>query len=294
MDKIKSAAKPYIFAILLAALQAIYYHIFVVPNHFAPAGINGIATMIEYKTNFSIGYFTFLVNLPLCILVFFLVNKKYGIMSFVFNIFYTVIYRLLQLLELENFKYDAGDHDTVFPVLIAGVLAGVVSGFSFKNNFASGGMEITSKIISAKKPGINFFMVNFALNAVIAFTSLFVYSDKGYLDYKPVALCIMYCFVSSFVGNYIIKGTKTAYKFTVITSKPDEIIDDITHIMRRGSTRIEGVGAYSGQERTVIICVVDRHQLNDFRNIIDNHPETFAFSETVTETYGNFKKLKHL
>ena len=96
------------------------------------------------------------------------------------------------------------------------------------------------------------------------------------------------------IGLYFGKGTKTAYKFTVITYRPDEIIDDITHIMRRGSTRIEGVGAYSGQERTVIICVVDRHQLNDFRNIIDNHPETFAFSETVTETYGNFKKLKRL
>ncbi len=294
MKRFKKAVLPYTMTAVMALLQSFYYHIFVVPNNFAPAGLNGVATMIQYKTGFSIGYFTLIVNLPLSVLVYFLVSKKYGVRSMVFTIIYSVVYRLMQLSGLNNFRYDAQGHDTIFPVIIAGVLAGVVSGMCFKYDFASGGMEITSKIISAKKPGTNFFMINFVLNAIIAVVSLFVYSDKGYLDYKPVALCITYCFVSSFVGNYIIKGTKTAYKFTVITSKPDEIIEEITTVMRRGSTRIEGVGAYSGQERTVIICVVDKHQLNDFRNIIDGHAETFAFSETVTETYGNFKKIKKL
>lgn len=294
MNKIKNTIMPYAVLLSMAVLLAFNYHLFIVPNNFAPAGLNGIATMIQYKTGFSISYVSLIINTPLCVAVYFFVNKKYGLRSLVFTLIYSGLYLVVQKLGLEELKYDAGGHDTVFPVIISGVLSGIVCGLAFKYDFGSGGMEITSKIINSKKPGTNFFMVTFTLNAIVATVSLFVYSDKGYLDYKPVALCIMYCFISNFVGNYIIKGTKIAYKFTVITSKPDEIIDDITHIMRRGSTRIEGVGAYSGNERTVIICVVDKHQLNDFRKIIDNHPETFAFSETVTETYGNFKKLKKL
>ena len=294
MNKIKNTIMPYAVLLSMAVLLAFNYHLFIVPNNFAPAGLNGIATMIQYKTGFSISYVSLIINTPLCVAVYFFVNKKYGLRSLVFTLIYSGLYLVVQKLGLEELKYDAGGHDTVFPVIISGVLSGIVCGLAFEYDFSSGGMETVSKIINSKKPGTNFFMVSFILNAIVATVSLFVYSDKGYLDYKPVALCIMYCFVSNFVGNYIIKGTKIAYKFTVITSKPDEIIDDITHIMRRGSTRIEGVGAYSGNERTVIICVVDKHQLNDFRKIIDNHPETFAFSETVTETYGNFKKLKKL
>ena len=53
-----------------------------------------------------------------------------------------------------------------------------------------------------------------------------------------------------------------------------------------------GTGVYSNTERDVIICVVSRHQIVDFENIIKKYPDTFAFVETVNETIGNFKKVK--
>ncbi len=55
----------------LAILMALSYQLFVVENNFAPEGLNGIATMIQYKTGFSIGYMSLLINVPLCILGFF-------------------------------------------------------------------------------------------------------------------------------------------------------------------------------------------------------------------------------
>ena len=135
-------------------------------------------------------------------------------------------------------------------------------------------------------------MVTFILNAVIAGVSLVVYSDKGYLDYKPVALCITYCFISNFVGNYIIKGAKTAYKFTIVTTHPDEICEEITHVLRHGATKIAAQGAYTGQEKTVLLCVVNKHQLTDFKKILDKYDNTFSFYEVVNETYGNFKHVR--
>ena len=153
-----------------------------------------------------------------------------------------------------------------------------------------------SKYISKKRPQLNFFWVTFTLNAVVAAASFFVYaqpSAQGMVyDYKPVCLCIMYCFISSFVGSYIIRGTKSAYKFTIITSHAQEISDEIIKNLRHGATRITGEGAYSANSRDVLICVVNKHQLVDFQKILKKYDDTFSFSEMVNETYGNFKQIR--
>lgn len=278
--------------ILMALLLAVNYHIFIVENNFAPAGLNGIATMIQYKTGFSISYMSLLINIPLCALAFFLVEKEYSVKTLVFTLVYSFSYLALQKLELDFLRYNAQGHDTIFPAIISGVISGLVSSICLKNNASTGGMDLISKYINKIKPETNFFMVTFILNAVIAGVSLFVYSDKGFLDYKPVALCITYCFVSNFVGNYIIKGAKTAYKFTIITTHPDEICEEITHILRHGATKMAAEGAYTNTVKTVLLCVVNKHQLTDFKKIIEKYDNTFSFYEIVNETYGNFKHIK--
>ena len=283
----------YLTIIGLALLLAINYHFFIVENDFAPAGINGISTMIQYKTGFSISYSSLIINIPLCIFAFFFVSKTYGVRSLVFTLFYSFFYLSLQKLGLEEYKYDAQGHDTIFPAIISGVISSFVCSICFKNETSSGGTETISKYISKKKPDFNFFIVTFIINACVAFASLFVYSKNGGLDYKPVALCVTYCFITYFVGNVLIKGTKNAYKFTLITSHPDEIIKEITTNLKHSATKIEVMGAYSGEGKTMLVCVVNKHQLNDFKNIIAKYPSTFAFSETVNETYGNFKYIKN-
>ena len=283
----------YAIIIAMALLQSVNYHFFIVENDFAPAGLNGVLTMLQYKTGISLSYTTLIVCMPLCVLLFFFVSRKYAVRSAVFTLVNSFSYLYLQYLGLDSFKYDAGGHDTVFPAIISGVLAGVISGLCFANHSASGGMEMVSKYISKVKPTMNFFVISFILNTIVAIVSLFVYSDKGFLDYKPVALCITYCFVSSAVGNYILKGSKTAYKFTVVTTHADEISEDIVHILRHGATKISATGAYTGNEKDVLICVVNKHQLPDFKKIVDKYDNTFSFYELVGETYGNFKHIKH-
>lgn len=292
MKKIMNGIFSNTAVILMAALLAINYHIFIVENHFAPAGLNGIATMIQYKTGFSISYMSLIINIPLCVLAFFMVEKAYSVKTLLFTLVYSFAYLFLQGLGLDFLKYNAQGHDTIFPAIISGVITGFVSGICLKNNASTGGMDLISKYINKIRPETNFFMVTFILNAVIAGVSLFVYSDKGYLDYKPVALCITYCFISNFVGNYIIKGAKTAYKFTIVTTHPDEICEEITHVLRHGATKILAEGAYTGKEKTVLLCVVNKHQLTDFKKILDKYDNTFSFYEVVNETYGNFKHVR--
>lgn len=287
----------YIKIILVAVLLAFDYQLFIVINDFAPAGLNGIATMIQYKTGFSIAYMSLLINVPLCILAYFFVDEIFAKRSLVFCLVYSFSFLYLQKLGLTAFQYDAGGHDTIFPVILSGVISGFVYGICFRNNASTGGTDIISKYISKEHPHLDFFWITFFINAVVAIASFFVYAnpdDAGALiyDYKPVCLCILYCFLSSFIGSYIIKGSKSASKFTVITSYANEIADDISKYLRHGSTKITAVGSYSNDEKAVLICVVNNHQVVDFKSILRKYSDTFAFCETVNETCGNFKKIR--
>ena len=285
--------------VALALLFALNYELFILKNNFAPAGFNGIATMIQYKLGFSNGYISLIVNVPLCIFAFFCINKEFAVKTFIFSVVYSVFILLLETVDLSRFQYDAQGVDTIYPVLIAGAVGGFIYGIAFRRDSSTGGADVVAKFVSQKDPMLNFFWINFAINAAIAVVSFFVYAqpdENGVLQYdlKPVCLCLVYCLLSSFVGNAIIKGTKSAYRFTVITSHAEEIDADIFEKLKHGATRIHAMGAYSHSSREMIVCVVNKRQIVEFKDILKKYDDTFAFVETVNETIGSFTNVtKH-
>lgn len=286
----------YIKIVLLAVLLGLNYELFIVGNHFAPAGINGVATMVQYKFGFSIGFMSLIINVPLCVFAYFFVDKDFAVKSLVFCVVYSVSYLIFQRLPLEPFQYIA-EEDTIFPVMIAGIISGVVYGVGFRVNASTGGTDIVAKYISKKDPTRNFFWITFSVNAVVAAISYFVYAQTGIngeliFDYKPVCLCIFYCFISSYMGNNILRGSKSAYKFIIITSHAEEIEKEIVQKIRHGATRINAEGVYSHYDKSVILCVVNKHQLVEFQDILRKYNDTFAVVESVNEIIGNFKVVK--
>ena len=284
-------ASGYLQIVFSAILLAFVYYVFIITNNFAPAGLNGIATMIQYKTGFSISYMSLLINVPLSVLAYFLVQKDFAVKTLLFSVVYSVSFLLLQNSTLDFIQYNALGHDTIYPVILSGVIGGAVYGTCFRNNACTGGTDVISRYINKIRPDTNFFAVTFILNGIVAVSSIFVYSE-GTLNYKPMALCILYCFLSSFVGNLLLKTTKTAYKFTVITPHNKALIAEITTKLHHGCTEMDVTGSYTGTKRTLLICVVNKHQLHDFQKILSKYPDTFSFFEVVNETYGNFKNIK--
>ncbi len=295
--KYKKPIFEYALIFIIGVVFALSYTLFVTPNDFAPSGINGIAVMVQYKLGFSIGYMSLIINVPLCILAYFLVDKKFAIKTLVFCVTYSLGYLFFSnVVDLSMFVYDAENVDTIYPVIIAGLISGFSYGVLFRVNACSGGTDIVGRYINKKKPFLNFFWVTFVLNAVIAAVSYFVYAKEieGAIvyDYKPVCLCLLYCFLASFIGNKIISGTKKAYKFIIITEHAEEIENEILVSLHHSATRLTGVGSFSYQEKQVLICVVNKHQVIDVQNMLKKYPDTFTFVELIDETIGNFKQIK--
>ena len=274
---------------ILAFLAALNYEIFVHPNHFAPAGINGIATMVQYLLNFSIGYMSLLINIPMLIFAAFLLNRSYSFRTLTYVLVFAVSLLVLQRMDLSAIQFVAEDNGSA---IMASIAAGFFNGFfyslSIRMGGSTGGTDIVGSFVHNKKPQYNMVWVVFSINVAVAVSSFFVYG----FTYEPVILCIIYCFVTSRVSDMIFKGARSAVRFEVITAYPEELSHELMTTLRHGCTVIPAEGMYSHSKKSVLICVVNRRQTVDFQNILKKYDHTFACVSDVSEIFGNFKKIK--
>lgn len=293
--KLLSYLKPAIVSVLFGVLNALSCKLFIVPNEFASSGVEGISVMINRLTDFNLAYIQLIFNLPLCIFAFFFIDRKFAVFTVVYSVTYSVAYLLFGMSDfLARFEYNALGQDTIYPVLIAGVISGAAYGFLFKENSSSGGVDILSRYINKRNPRFNFFYITFAINAAIAIASYFVFTTEidGQIvySYKPVCMCVLCDFISNFIGNLIIKGRESAYRFFVISDDVGEIEKEIAQNLIHTSTRFECYGSYTNEKKGGLMCIVTREEIVEFEKILKQHPDCFAYEMTVNKVIGYFDK----
>ena len=278
----------YAIILLLAFGNAVSYHLFVFPNRFAPSGLNGLCTIIQELFGLNVGYLSLIINIPLALVVFRLVNRKLAFRSMVYVLVFSAMLVVLEKVDLSNFAYSTDNGtSTILGPLVAGIISGFVYGILVKCSAYTGGMDYVASLIRIKRPDLNFFYVTFVINVAVAFISYFVY---GY-QIEPVLLCILYSFMSSTVSDNMLKSGRSAIRFEIITDTPEELSQAIIEKLHRSATLIPATGMYSGQEKNILICVINKSQIAALSKIIRNHPNSFAVMSSVNEVMGNFKKL---
>lgn len=278
----------YFVIILSAFLCAITYTIFVFPNKFAPAGLNGLCTLFQYLTGWNMGYLSLLLNLPLAIAVYRVVSKTLAIRALTYVVFFSVFLVILEQADLSAFLYSTENGtSTIMGPLVGGILVGAVISMLLRAGAYSGGTEYIASLIHKKRPEFNFFWVSFVLNCVVAILSFFVY------DYKiePVLMSILYSFASSAVMDKLNRAGRSAVRFEIVTKHPEELSRAIIETLHHSATLIPGQGIYKGENVSVLICVVNKSQVPLLSNIIRQIPQTFAVSDLVSDVIGNFKRL---
>ncbi len=270
----------------LALVMAISYQVFVFPNAFAPAGINGIATILQYLLHVSIGYLSLLINLPLILMAWKKVDPDFARKTLTFTLSFSIANLVLGHMDLGAIAYHTTSSAILGPVA-AGVVSGAVYGWVIRQNGSTGGTDIVAAWVRKKRPEASLVWVIFTLNATVAVLSFFVY---GY-QFEPVILCLIYCYLSSSISDTILKGGKSAMKFEVITRQPEALSHQLLQQLHHGVTVLQAEGMYSETPRCLLICVVNRHQVVQFREILSQFPDTFAYVSSVSETMGNFKHI---
>ena len=278
----------YLVICAVALMEALNYELFVFPNQFAPSGLNGICTMVQYVTGISVGYLSLVINIPLALWVYKSVSKPLAVRSMVYVVLFSVGLLIFDHVDLSAFAYST---DTGTSKILGPLVAGIVMGFGYsvlvRSSAYSGGTDFISALIHNRYPDKGFFGMSFTINACIAIASFFVY------DYQmePVILCILYSFTSTTVGERLMKSGRSAVRFEIVTDQPRELARQIIDKFHHSATLIPAKGMYSGRETNVLVCVVNKTQAAALAAIIKQFPHSFAVMSQVGQVVGNFKNL---
>lgn len=278
----------YLIIVLLAYVCALNYQLFVFPNRFAPAGLNGICTIIQYLSGISVGYLSLIINIPLAAYVYFKVGKSMAVRSMLYVLAFSLFLILLGKMDLSRFLYETENGTSkILGPLVAGVINGACYSVLLQLSASSGGTDFVAAMIHKIHPEQGFFWITFTLNMFVALSSYFVYD----FEMEPVILCILYSFMSSTVSDRLVKSRRSAVRCEVITDSPEEIAMEIIQRLHHSATLVPAKGMYSNKETNILVCVVNKAQLPILAEIVHSYPGSFAVLSDAARVEGNFKQI---
>ncbi|MFP5107797.1 YitT family protein [Neobacillus sp. C211] len=261
-----------------AALMAVGLEIFLVPNNVIDGGITGISIMLSYVTGWKLGIFLFILNIPF----FFIGYKQIG-KTFALSTLYGIL--ILSIGTTLLHPVPAFTQDILLATVFGGIVLGIGVGIVIRYGGSLDGTEILAILFNKKLP--------FSVGEIIMFFNLFILGCAGFVFTWDRA---MYSLIAYFVAyktiDITITGLDESKSVWIISDNAKQIGDAIMNRLGRGVTYINGEGAYSGDDKKVIFCVINRLEEAKLKEIVtENDDSAFLAVADIAEVRGGrFKK----
>ncbi|MGI6594052.1 MAG: YitT family protein [Christensenellales bacterium] len=304
--KIRKYVLLYTAFIVLSFIRAVSTYVFIVPNAFAPGGIGGIASVVynivkQYNVSLAESVFNpavvvFVLNIPLLIISFFKLNKRFTFNTAFCVLLYSGFMGLFSLIKFPVFEGAIDSGIVIIAALVGGILAGVSLGFLLMINSSLGGTDIIAKLGYKRNPNINVNWQIFVFDSIIVLFSgiigiINIEGKNANEIFLAVSLPIFYSFITLYitskVADIITNGLESSYVFNIITSKAEEIGKAVVAELKRGGTILDGKGIYTQYNRMILICVVKKRQASQLKKIVATiDPEAFMYINKASEVSG--------
>jgi uncharacterized membrane-anchored protein YitT (DUF2179 family) len=269
-----------IFVVIIgAAFSALSFNIFLIPHQILSGGLSGVAMIVGYFTGWNIGLVYFISNLPVLVWGMVVVGRKFILYS-VISVFFTVWFMQILPVHPPNFHFDQ-----IISAVFGGVLLGIGSGISLRIGGSTGGFDIIGSIVTRKRD-FPLGSLLLALNSVVVFALGYFKQDWNLALYSMLSMFI----VSRVMDTIHIRHLKvTAF---IITEQKDLLTKRLLNLPR-GVTLLKTSGAYSNQEKDMLMTVITRYELAEFKAIIKEcDPKAFVNIVETTTVLGEFRKYK--
>ena len=270
--------------ILAAAIYSLGVHFFISPNDIAPGGVTGIAIILTEFWGISVGTLIFLLNIPLIIAGFILLNKTTMIKTMISVVLITVFTNLAEMFVP---VYDASGGNGVVAAIFGGAAMGIGLGLGYNRESTSGGTDILTKIIGKYHTDFKLGAIQAVLDGVVVVMGFVVYRDVNTVLFAAIAI-----FVQSKLTDTIVYGSQESRFMLIFSENYKEIAEEILK-QSNGVTLFKGEGAYSGNERQVLATAVHRSNYSKVKRIVKTaDPKAFVITTSANEVYGEgFTKL---
>lgn len=243
------------------------------PHGFITGGISGVALLLVYGTGlFSPGVWYFILNLPIFVLGWWFISRRF----FLYSLYGMVVSTLA--MELVDFTIPVTE--PVLAVLAGGVTIGAGAGIMLNSLGSAGGNDIIAIILNQRfnfRIGTFFFLFNITLFGF----------GLGRLPLDLVLFSLAMSFVTSQMVDYFLSIFNQRKMVLIISDHARAIADAVLNRIHRGATFLEGRGAYSGNRKDVLLTVVNNYQLKRVEEAVFGiDPDAFVIMENTFNVLG--------
>ncbi len=267
----------YLVIAIGTALYAVGFQYFLYPNSIIVGGVSGIAMIVNLLTRLPVGLLTVVLNIPLFILAWKHFGPNFLISSLVGVVLSSVFIDILAAHPIN------ATEDLLLACFIGGAIKGFGLGLVYYVGATTGGVDIVAKFARRKYPYINFGTIVLVMDSVIIIMFAVIFNKIESAMYAVIAM-----FIASKVVDLVLYGMDNSNVCYIISNESEEIIREINETLNRGVTILEGKGAYSHEDKQVLLCVIKKPQITAVRKIIKNVDERAFF--IVTDAKNVFGK----
>ncbi|AYV71833.1 membrane protein [Niallia circulans] len=271
-------AKRIFFIIIGSILMGIGIEEFLVPNKILDGGIVGISIILSHLSGAKLGYFIFLLNIP-----FFYIGYKQIGKTFTLSTMLGITVLSLTTILLHDVPVFTSD--LLLATVFGGIILGIGVGIVLRFGGSLDGTEVLALLFSKKSP--------FSVGEIIMFFNVFIFISAGFVfSWNRAMYSLIAYFIAFKVIDIVIAGLDESKSVWIISDHSEIIGETILARLGRGVTYLKGEGAYTGDTKKVIFCVINRLEEAKLKTIIEElDPAAFLAVANISEVRGGrFKK----
>ncbi len=249
---------------------------FIIPSDIVGGGIMGIASIIYYVTDVSVGPVNLAINAFLVLIALKILGSSFGVKTVYSLVVFSTLVSLFQIHFTEPIVADK-----FMAAIIGGGLSGASIGILFMNGASTGGTEIIAMLVN-KYHNISPGRVMMLCDVIIIGSSYFIFHSLETVVYGYVVMAVM-----SYVADMLLTGSRQSVQLFIVSSRPQEVADAISQNLQRGLSFVNGRGYYSQQDREFIVIIVRKSESPTVFQIIKRiDPDAFVSVGNVMAVYG--------
>lgn len=275
--KYKNIALDFIYDIIGTFIYNTGVFCFVDAAHVAPGGMSGVSIMLNYLYRFPIGTTTLLLNIPVLILGWIYLGRR-------------MVYKTMRTLVISTILMDTVisqfipqySGDRLISCIFGGALMGAGLTIVFMRGSTTGGTDILSNLVKRKYPQIPIGRAILFIDCVIISISILVFADVEAGLYGLISL-----FCCTKIIDSLLYGLDRSSSVMIISPEYEQIADKIMNTFGRGVTCLRASGAYTKNEKTVLLCVCRRQEYFKMKSLVYKiDKNAFVIVSEVNEVIG--------
>lgn len=249
----KKKIRTYIYDVFLyvagTAISAVAINFFLSANEISPGGLAGISTALNFIFGIPSGLVLFVLNVPILIIGY----KKLGALFILKTGFASI--SLSVMLDITAKLLPVIIMDKILASVFGGILLGLGMSLVMLRGATTGGVDIIAKLINKKIPHLSIGRIILLFDGIVIIFAAVAYKNIQSALYSVIAM-----YASTKIIDTMIYGADMGKIVYAVTAEHENIGLAINERLERGVTLLPAFGAYTGENRTMLMCTVRRHE----------------------------------